>query len=50
MVYVLDKNDPLNCEIPHTDWTNLSFTKIPKTVTVCETCVKEITLEGNDGV
>lgn len=45
MVYVLDKKEPLNCEIPHTDWTNLSFSQIPKTV--CETCANEITLEGN---
>ena len=48
MVYVLDKKDPLNCEIPHTDWTNLSFTKIPKTV--CETCADEISLEGKPTV
>lgn len=30
MVYVLDKNDALNCEIAHPDWSKVSYGKIPK--------------------
>lgn len=46
MVYVLAQDDPLNCEIPHVDWTSLKFSAIPKTVdTECAPC-PQAKLEG----
>lgn len=30
MVYILDKTDPLNCEITHTDWSKVKYSSLPK--------------------